>query len=356
LVNLFIRWKNDFENNSFELILSLGSIENIAETELFLEELNKTNLVEHLVIFIGKVGSGILREYSIRILFHISESVWTRGSIFGHFNKIYNKIQIKDLIREIKKNPSSKEESRIFQEMLMNTDISTEQYTSEPPAISWINPKQFPFLSILEENFEVIRQEALTLKNHKEKLIPWPEKFIIKEGWDILGLFAFENKFNKFCEICPQTTKMLETIPGLQTALFSCLAPRAHIKPHIGYYTYSEKILRVHLGIFVPDGSTLKVNGKDHTWEEGKLIVFDDTFRHEAWNPSYDKTRVVLMFDIACDVNITQRNPEFYEKSLKQKTLGENALISNDLLGIIANHLDSPSGPTNVQERPIEYL
>jgi beta-hydroxylase len=63
--------------------------------------------------------------------------------------------------------------------------------------------------------------------------VPWPEKFIAKKGWDVLGLYAFENRLDHLCEICPETTKLLETIPGLQTALFSCLRPRAHIKPHV---------------------------------------------------------------------------------------------------------------------------
>ncbi|MCB1614287.1 MAG: aspartyl/asparaginyl beta-hydroxylase domain-containing protein, partial [Xanthomonadales bacterium] len=31
-------------------------------------------------------------------------------------------------------------------------------------------------------------------------------------------------------------------------------------------------------------------------WEEGKLMIFDDSFEHEAWNDS-DQTRVVLIFD-----------------------------------------------------------
>ena len=32
-------------------------------------------------------------------------------------------------------------------------------------------------------------------------------------------------------------------------------------------------------------------------WEEGKVLVFDDSFEHEAWNDS-EAPRVVLIFDI----------------------------------------------------------
>ena len=53
--------------------------------------------------------------------------------------------------------------------------------------------------------------------------------------------------------------------------MFSRLKPRCHIKPHVGYYSYSEKILRVHMGLIVPDGCTLMVNGVQKQWEEGKV-------------------------------------------------------------------------------------
>ena len=32
-------------------------------------------------------------------------------------------------------------------------------------------------------------------------------------------------------------------------------------------------------------------------WEEGKLLIFDDTIEHEAWNDS-NEDRILLIFDI----------------------------------------------------------
>jgi beta-hydroxylase len=32
-------------------------------------------------------------------------------------------------------------------------------------------------------------------------------------------------------------------------------------------------------------------------WEEGKSLIFDDTFNHEVWNDT-DETRVVLFVDV----------------------------------------------------------
>jgi aspartate beta-hydroxylase len=39
------------------------------------------------------------------------------------------------------------------------------------------------------------------------------------------------------------------------------------------------------------------VGGEVHAWIEGRTVVFDDTYEHEAWNRS-DSTRVVLIFDL----------------------------------------------------------
>ena len=40
----------------------------------------------------------------------------------------------------------------------------------------------------------------------------------------------------------------------------------------------------------------IEVNEETYHWKEGKAVVFDDTFEHEAWNDS-DQERVVLFID-----------------------------------------------------------
>jgi aspartate beta-hydroxylase len=47
----------------------------------------------------------------------------------------------------------------------------------------------------------------------------------------------------------------------------------------------------------VPEDCALKVGGEIHVWREGRAVVFDDTYEHEAWNRSTE-TRVVLIFDM----------------------------------------------------------
>ncbi len=38
------------------------------------------------------------------------------------------------------------------------------------------------------------------------------------------------------------------------------------------------------------------MSGEERAWEPGKMLVFDDSLTHEAWNKS-DKLRVVLLVD-----------------------------------------------------------
>ncbi len=52
-----------------------------------------------------------------------------------------------------------------------------------------------------------------------------------------------------------------------------------------------------HLPLIVPPGGWLRVGGETRFWEEGRLLIFDDSIEHEARNPS-DRLRVVLIFDI----------------------------------------------------------
>ena len=55
--------------------------------------------------------------------------------------------------------------------------------------------------------------------------------------------------------------------------------------------------LTCHLPLIVPPGCGFRVGNEVREWVEGKLLVFDDTIEHEAWNDS-GEDRVVLIFDI----------------------------------------------------------
>ena len=76
--------------------------------------------------------------------------------------------------------------------------------------------------------------------------------------------------------------------------MFSLLRAGARIMPHTGMFNTR---LICHLPILVPPDCGFRVGNDTRRWEEGKLLIFDDSIEHEAWNNS-GEDRVVLIFDI----------------------------------------------------------
>ena len=65
-------------------------------------------------------------------------------------------------------------------------------------------------------------------------------------------------------------------------AMFSLLAPGAHIPPHTGV---ANTRLVCHLPLIVPPGCWFRVGAERRDWRVGEAWVFDDTIEHEAMNP-----------------------------------------------------------------------
>lgn len=157
---------------------------------------------------------------------------------------------------------------------------------------TFYEPGQFEFVSALEANWEVIRDEAAHLP--PEGYQPWPERNLYGEGWSVFGFQFFGRRFEENCRACPATAALVGKIPGLTTAGFSALAPGTHIRPHKGR---PKAALRCHLGLIVPADCGLRVGPDTRVWEEGKCLVFDDLLEHEAWNRG-TTTRIVLLIDV----------------------------------------------------------
>lgn len=86
--------------------------------------------------------------------------------------------------------------------------------------------------------------------------------------------------------------------------LFSKLTAGARIPPHHGMLNAR---LICHLPLIVPPGCGFRVGGQTRQWEEGKLLIFDDTIEHEAWNEG-SSDRVILIFDVwHPDLNAAER-------------------------------------------------
>ena len=159
----------------------------------------------------------------------------------------------------------------------------------------------FPFLRNLEENFPIIKMELENLISEGAEqnwLRTFPDyvKSTQEKAWKVFTFLFFGMKSPKHASLCPKTAELIYDIPEIISCDYSFMAPETHILPHTGY---SKMVLRCHLPLIVPESEkcAIRVGDETHHWEEGKLVIFDDSFEHEAWNKS-DKPRVVLMFDI----------------------------------------------------------
>lgn len=182
-------------------------------------------------------------------------------------------------------------------------------------------------LAGLEHDWRTVRREldALDLASFRA----WPERQIYtNDGWKVFGFFAFGHKLEENCRRCPETTRLLESLPGMVTAGFSRLAAGSRILPHCGYEGYSGTYLRAHLGVVVPENADcgLTVGGETRRWQEGKCLLFDDSSEHSAWNHG-PGDRIVLLVDV--------RNPTRAEKAERGWALTPEVLFElAPLLGI----------------------
>ena len=100
---------------------------------------------------------------------------------------------------------------------------------------------------------------------------------------------------------CPVTSAALDRLPLSRVpehgpeCLFSVFTAGTHLMIHRG--VTNTRVVG-HLPLIIPKGDcALNVGGELHRWQKGRIVVFDDTYEHEAWNRS-DETRVVLIFDL----------------------------------------------------------
>lgn len=159
----------------------------------------------------------------------------------------------------------------------------------------------FPFLKPLVDNYVVIKNELAALEEKRLdknwlNTFPGYVKSDKDKAWQVFSLSLFCMKFEVNTALCPKTAELVFSIPEIISSNYSYVKPRTHILPHTGY---SRMQLRCHLPLIIPDKNlcALRVGSETRHWEEGKLMIFDDSYEHEAWNNT-DAPRVVLMFDI----------------------------------------------------------
>ena len=164
----------------------------------------------------------------------------------------------------------------------------------DPGEFPWVAGVEARWGEIVAELEEILRYHA-DLPNFQD-ISTDQYNLTDDDRWKTFFLYGYGFKAGKNVDRCPRTAAIVESIPGMKTAMFSILSPHKHIPPHGGPY---KGVLRYHLALKVPGppgACRIRVGDETRVWEEGRSLVFDDVFEHEAWNDS-DGVRVVLFVD-----------------------------------------------------------
>jgi aspartyl/asparaginyl beta-hydroxylase (cupin superfamily) len=187
----------------------------------------------------------------------------------------------------------------------------TGYYFPELPHIQFFDTAQFDWVAGVEAATPAIRDElAALLSTSREGFRPYIQsdpnqprlddnKLLDNLDWSALFLVENGRPNEAMIARCPATWAAMQAVPQARmtnspTVMFSLLRPGARIAPHTG--THNIRLV-CHLPLVVPPHCGFRVGNETREWEEGKLLIFDDTIEHEAWNTS-DRDRVVLIFDV----------------------------------------------------------
>lgn len=155
----------------------------------------------------------------------------------------------------------------------------------------------FPNLFRLRKAFPMIKREAL-LAFKQSKPIKNDLYFtgIADEGWKRFYLKWYGPTDPLAKIVCPETCKLLESMPEVHLGMFSILLPGSKIPPHFGP---TRMCLRYHMGILTPNDDECKITiGPDsYSWRDGEDVIFDDTIIHKVQNNT-NKVRIILFLDI----------------------------------------------------------
>ncbi|MEY3657471.1 MAG: hypothetical protein RL425_232 [Pseudomonadota bacterium] len=186
----------------------------------------------------------------------------------------------------------------------------TSFYYPGLPQTAFYESAEFDWVAGLEAAYPAIRAEAEALLSDQRGVAPYVQAdparpnrghaLLNDARWSAFHFYENGHALADNMARCPATAAALSSapLPIIQDrspmALFSILDRHTHIPPHSGMLNTR---LICHLPLIVPPGCRLRVGNHVRPVEAGKVMIFDDSMEHEAWNDS-DEMRVILLFEI----------------------------------------------------------
>ncbi|XP_007471536.1 PREDICTED: aspartyl/asparaginyl beta-hydroxylase [Lipotes vexillifer] len=168
----------------------------------------------------------------------------------------------------------------------------------------WWTPKETGYTELvksLERNWKLIRDEGLAVMDRAQGLfLPEDENLREKGDWSQFTLWQQGRKNENACKGARKTCSLLDKFPettGCRRGQikYSVMHPGTHVWPHTGP---TNCRLRMHLGLVIPkEGCKIRCANETKTWEEGKVLIFDDSFEHEVWQDA-TSFRLIFIVDV----------------------------------------------------------
>src|SRR5690554_307292 len=217
--------------------------------------------------------------------------------------------------------------------------------SSAVPNTPFVELEHFPELKLLEDNWEVIRDEAAALFDEGRIRTATGHTDLafhsfFKSGWKRFYLKWYGDMMPSAEQLCPKTVALVNQIPSLNAAMFAMLPAGGRLTAHRDPFAGS---LRYHLGLITPndDQCFITVDGEDYSWRDGKAVIFDETFIHSAHNKT-EHNRIILFCDVERPMKwkLAQATNRFFKKiavaaSASTNEEGENLGVLNKLFSYV---------------------
>lgn len=192
-------------------------------------------------------------------------------------------------------------------------------------------PGDFPWTKAFERDWQAIRDEALAILSHRERVpalgdvSPDHKRLDQRRSWRSFFIWGYGYRAHKNARMAPMTARLVDQVPGIITAMFSIHEPGTHLPWHRGV---TKGMITCHLGLQIPkDGAAcrIKVEDKVYTWSNGQWFIFDDTYYHEVWNDA-DEDRIILLMHIKRPLRVPGRwVQDFFFFLLRQSPFVQDA-------------------------------
>jgi len=152
-------------------------------------------------------------------------------------------------------------------------------------------------------------------------------------GWRVLLVSLGEEISEDAKKFCPELVKLIQKhTDKIMSCAISILPPETSIPQHYGYY---KGVVRYMLAVDVPKDREkvfLCANDQKVLWEEGKSIMFDDTYPHKVYNLTKER-RIVLYMDIKRPLGgLLDKMNGWIIKTMKKSSIAKDEIKKTEYL------------------------